>query len=412
MTDVKQLNSRSVTKIIRRALGHVDQRLVNHGERVAYMVLKMMEAQGKYSKREIRNACFLAMVHDVGAYKTEEINQMFDFETKKVWGHAIYGYLFIKHLSPFPQMAPVILFHHFSYEKLKKLSVPYQRITQLLSVADRMDTYRGKLTPTTWEGELDSEVIEIFMDTSQKAHFREQIQSGRYLGELDEAIREVPFTQREVDLFLEMMVFAIDFRSYITVVHTMSTTSIAVQLAERMGCTQEELYQMKYGALLHDLGKVGIPIEILESPGRLNNRDMAIMKTHVDMTEEILGHEIDEVIIQIALRHHEKLDGTGYPKGLREAQLTEKEKILAVADMVSALTGRRSYKEAFGKEKTLGIIQTEAREGHLFPEAVEMMTTHYEEIMDRAEVECEPILELYEVIQEEYDTLMKTCKKL
>ncbi|MEG0722300.1 MAG: phosphohydrolase, partial [Lachnospiraceae bacterium] len=81
-------------------------------------------------------------------------------------------------------------------------------------------------------------------------------------------------------------------------------------------------------------------------------------------------------------------------------------------DMVSALTGRRSYKEAFGKEKTLGIIQTEAREGHLFPEAVEMMTTHYEEIMDRAEVECEPILELYEVIQEEYDTLMKTCKKL
>ena len=95
--------------------------------------------------------------------------------------------------------------------------------------------------------------------------------------------------------------------------------------------------------MFHDLGKIGIPLEILENPGRLTLEDMAVMKTHVEKTAVILNGWVSEEIRDLALRHHEKLNGTGYPDGLSASQLTLPQRILAVADIFSALTGERSY---------------------------------------------------------------------
>lgn len=82
---------------------------------------------------------------------------------------------------------------------------------------------------------------------------------------------------------------------------------------------------------------------------------MTVMRTHVDMTEAIFGGEVDETVARIALRHHEKLDGSGYPRGLEAADLTVGERLVAVADIVSALSGTRSYKEAYSKDRVIRI---------------------------------------------------------
>ena len=157
-------------------------------------------------------------------------------------------------------------------------------------------------------------------------------------------MEEVPFSSREKQSILRMLVYAIDFRSQHTVTHTITTTSISVSVARCMGLPESQVRKIWYGALLHDLGKIGIPVEILEYPGKLSPQAMTIMQTHVKLTEEILGGTIEEDITRIALRHHEKLDGSGYPRRLPVDELTTEERIVAVSDIVSALLGTRSYK--------------------------------------------------------------------
>ena len=127
----------------------------------------------------------------------------------------------------------------------------------------------------------------------------------------------------------------------------MTTTSISYELAKRMGLKGRALSDIYFGSLLHDLGKIGIPVEILEFPGKLSPQAMRIMRTHVELTGLILGPDVEEKIRKIAMRHHEKLDGSGYPLGLTAMDLSLEERIVAVADIVSALAGTRSYKEAF-----------------------------------------------------------------
>ncbi len=86
----------------------MDPRLVDHGKRVAYLVSRMLDIDGTFTEKEKQDICFLALLHDVGAYKTEEINEMAKFETQDIWEHSIYGYLFLYHFSPLKDWAQAI----------------------------------------------------------------------------------------------------------------------------------------------------------------------------------------------------------------------------------------------------------------------------------------------------------------
>lgn len=96
----------------------------------------------------------------------------------------------------------------------------------------------------------------------------------------------------------------------------MITASTAVQLGQRCGVSEHDQQALGIAGMFHDLGKIGIPLEILENPGRLTLEDMTVMKTHVEKTAVILNGWVSEEIRDLALRHHEKLNGTGYPDGL------------------------------------------------------------------------------------------------
>lgn len=93
------VNSNNISGLIERTLNYVDPRLVDHGKRVASLVYGMLAVQKKYSAKDIQDICILAMLHDIGAYKTEEINRMAQFESEDIWEHSIYGYVFLDNLS-------------------------------------------------------------------------------------------------------------------------------------------------------------------------------------------------------------------------------------------------------------------------------------------------------------------------
>ena len=403
-----------IAELMQRTLNRVDPRLVDHGKRVARLAAGMLDVRG-CAPGERRDLLLLAMLHDIGAYKTEEIDRMLQFETQNIWGHSVYGYLFIRDLSPLAEYAPAVLFHHLDYQKLRWLDTPCGEYAQIFNLADRADIFLEN-RPGAPRKELyrrlrgasgtrfDPLVVELFLEADARLDlcgtWGEPVDVRSLLGELD-------LCREQLDTYLRMLIYTIDFRSSHTVAHTLTTTALSWQLGRRMGLSGEDLEDIVYGAMLHDLGKMGIPVEILEFPGKLSPQAMGVMRTHVDITEEIIGGLVGERVARIALRHHEKLDGSGYPRGLTGEELTLPQRIVAVADIVSALCGTRSYKAAFPKEKTLAIIGGMAGEGLIDRDAVMVMCGGYDEIMKTVMEETGPVRAAYRRIQEDYARLMK-----
>lgn len=419
MKDEMIVTADSIGGLIQRTLNHVDTRLVDHGARVAWLVKHMLLVQGKYSEQEQREICFAALMHDIGAYKTEEIDRMVYFETEEVWEHSVYGYLFLKHLTPLDRWAEIVLYHHAGRKIMDRLSIENRDAAQILNLADRVDVYRNicragntalyAFLEQERKARIDPKIVELFLKAEDRYQLIRQLDEGQKLLEDLPAPCEVI---GEGDAYIKTMIYSIDFRSQHTVTHTITTTYIAVTVAGMMGLDSGRLRHVYYGAMLHDLGKIAIPVEILEFPGKLSPQAMAVMKTHVNFTEEILGGKIDPVTTNIALRHHEKLDGSGYPGGLCGAQLSLEERILAVSDIVSALLGTRSYKDAFSREKTLGIIRAQADDGKLDAAVVRVIEENFDRIMEVVREQCDPILRIYCGMQEEYLQILNRLQGL
>ncbi len=403
-----------------RSLNRIDPRLIDHGGRVAYIVFHLLQADGKYDTNTVREIALITLMHDIGAYKTEEIDKMLEFESANIWEHSVYGYLFVKKLTPFSAFAPAILFHHTNHRDLLSLDSPHKDIAQIINLADRVDTYLRTQGRVGVEAFVDGgenirfspQVLQLFHAAQDQYDFMRSIFDGSYKEALEEQLSQYDFSGSESYDFLKMVMYVIDFRSVFTVTHTITTMGISDELGRLMEIYGDEAQRLHIGAQLHDLGKISIPIDILEKPGKLTPQEMEVMRTHVDITEEVLGHAVDEIVLKNAIRHHEKLDGSGYPRGLLGSELTRTERIVAVADIISALIGRRSYKDSFPKEKIIAILDDLAGNNKICPEVVEMVKDHYDSIMDNVRIQCGPAIALYESINYEYEILIEEFHKI
>ena len=173
------------------------------------------------------------------------------------------------------------------------------------------------------------------------------------------------------DATLEGWSRVLDMRDHATDEHTQRVTRLTIALAEKMGIPKSEMMHVRRGALLHDIGKMAIPDSILQKPDRLSDTEMAIMRTHPEKAHEILSH-IDYLspAIDIPYCHHEKWDGTGYPRNLKGEEIPLSARLFAVVDVFDALTSDRPYRKAWEKEKALTYIQEQSGK-HFFPDAVE-----------------------------------------
>ncbi|MFC1857192.1 HD-GYP domain-containing protein [Thermodesulfobacteriota bacterium] len=149
--------------------------------------------------------------------------------------------------------------------------------------------------------------------------------------------------------------------------HNYRVTLISVELAESFGIPEEQIRQLIKGALLHDVGKIGIEDQILHKPGRLTDEEFEVMKNHVPYGLDILNRaEWLKEAVDIVGYHHEKYDGSGYANGMGERHIPESARIFAIADVFDALTSRRPYKEPFSFEKTMDILRS-GRGSHFDP---------------------------------------------
>ena len=143
-----------------------------------------------------------------------------------------------------------------------------------------------------------------------------------------------------------------------------------------MGLTDTEIEALRFGGFLHDIGKIGIPHEILNKPGPLSAEEWQVMKQHPEIGYKIcmplgdtLGHALD-----IIRYHHEKLDGSGYPYGLKDEEIPIVAQIMAVADIYDALVSDRPYRQGMTQQKALGIIRAETDDGKLNAEITKILS--------------------------------------
>lgn len=146
-----------------------------------------------------------------------------------------------------------------------------------------------------------------------------------------------------------------------TYAHSVNVATMLTLLGKAAGFNHDEQLLMAGGGLLHDVGKMTIPHEVLNKPGRLSEEEFAVMKTHVPETMKYLdtAGDIPNGVHIIAGQHHEKIDGTGYPHGLKGAELNELARMAAVVDVFSALTDRRVYKPPIAPTKAIEIMSEE-----------------------------------------------------
>ena len=179
--------------------------------------------------------------------------------------------------------------------------------------------------------------------------------------------------------------------------HNYRVAWIAARIGERLGLQGREMQALIAGSFLHDIGKIGIPDAILLKPGKLNDEEMTIMRTHVDQGEEILsGIGWLEKAGSVVAGHHEKWNGTGYPRQQSGPAIPLPARIFAVADVFDALCSKRPYKEPMPFEVAMNLLDEET--GHHFDPAV-MQAFHpisreiFDRLNGRCEEECRQLME-------------------
>lgn len=412
------VNTKDIYNVVRRTLEVMDAQILWHGEITGYIFYNMLKAEGLYTEMELAEYTLIGMLHDLGMIKTGYEGGIIQCENTNIWAHSIYGYLFLKNLSPVDDKAEIVLYHHLPYKLHGHIKSRYMKAAEYLTLADKMavflhleknsegiDVYMRQA-----EGELSAKALELFQNAQAKFNFLGKLKTDEYQKEMEGLFDRITFSEKQKRGFLDMLIYAIDFRSQPTVIHTMSTRTFALELGRHMRVSAAELQILYYGSLLHDIGKIAIPISILEAPRRLTEDEMQIMKGHVVMTDQILRGVMDERIVNVAAKHHEKLDGSGYPKGIGESELSNLERIVAVADILSALYGKRSYKDSFPPEKIKEILLEDAQQGKICIKVVQTALANYDKIIHTYEKQRDETMERYMEIVNQYDSIYERFK--
>jgi len=182
---------------------------------------------------------------------------------------------------------------------------------------------------------------------------------------------------------IHRLALAAEYKDEDTGDHIIRMSRYSALLSEKLGLSSNEVRNIIYAAPMHDIGKIGIADSILLKPGKLTEEEFSIMKTHFIIGANLLAYsksEILQVAEQIAISHHEKWNGKGYPQGLAGEKIPLVGRIVGLADVFDALISKRPYKDPFPADKAIDIIKNERGE-HFDPQVVDVFLENINEFL-------------------------------
>ncbi|SPF40582.1 HD-GYP domain-containing protein [Candidatus Desulfosporosinus infrequens] len=344
---------------------------------------------------------YSALVHDAGMNPEDELQSILPFEDINSFSHCQRGYEIFRHSKFTEKVASIILYHHDRWKGpnssgLCESSIPLN--STIIYLADRVSV----LVDTTNDYILNFNqdiidtilkksgtifnpiVVEAFMEASKKESFWLDIQS--------EFLLELIYTRRpkqymrvsEVELIDVVKCFSriIDNKSPFTRNHSKRVAIVVNFLADKVGFSDSELSMITIAGYLHDLGKISIPNSILDKPSKLTKEETAIIKRHTYYSHHLLQNITGFELVSIwGPHHHEKLDGSGYPFHLTRDDLPLGSRLMAVADIFTALTEDRPYRKGIIKEECLAILNKLVADNAICKQGVILVEDHYDEIL-------------------------------
>jgi len=367
------------------AIELIDPRIATHQKRVAYIAFSLGREAG-LSDACLRDLIVAGVLHDIGALSYKERLSMGQFETQSA-RHSEIGYHFLRRFALFSGIADIVRFHHHHYEAAQHDHIPLE--SQVLCLADRVETLiqpeRNILTQVERitrivsdhrGGMFNPELTDAFIRLALKESFWFSAVSTS-LDQILHAEASLPTLEMDLDAlesFTRFFAQLIDFRSRFTATHSIGVSACAEELARLTGFNERQLRMMRIAGYLHDLGKLGVPLEILEKPGRLTAEEVDVIKGHPFYTYTVVRSISGlEEIAEWGALHHERLNGHGYPFHYQTGDLSLGSRIVAVADVFVALCEDRPYRAGISQEKALEIITDMALGHHLDTAVVERL---------------------------------------
>lgn len=382
----KELNITNVLRTVNSAYEKFDKNACFHSLQVAYLTLKI--CKNLDIDEDTKNSLVIAAYfHDFSAEKTNMSDSLDKYEKgNAVREHCILGYLLFKFLLPKSDICKFILYHHNTYDVdyiINDIENPLE--SNIIKLADDISIYNIFNEQASVNDVIDflneraymynPNYLNRFLDTNAKMAI-ENVLNESYKENFWKEVDLLNYKVITIENIIVCLAFIIDCKCDITNFHSLSVSNTSCMLGKYFNLSENEYYNLKIGSLLHDIGKIAIPNEILKKEGSLTKAEFEIMKNHVVYTYEILSNLKHERILNIASNHHEKLNGKGYPRGI--SNLTLSEKIVAVADIFVALIQKRSYKDRFSKEKVIEILNNCVIKGEIDKEVVNTVIENYD----------------------------------
>jgi len=370
--------------------------LTRHHQMVALASMKMANILG-LRRDEKENLFCSAIIHDIGVSTSAEKAKMMDIDYDAT-NHAIVGWTRLKESPLLFPYAETVKHHHDHWDGstigLKGEDIPIN--SRIIYLVDRLSfIIKSDKSIIGQETEIIKQIERLsgkFFQPLLVDCLKELIMEESFLLDitsdfLPNIINDyAPSIIREVDLdglmsIARIFAGVIDNKSTYTMRHSQNIANVSVWLAKRIGFSEKELKMVEIASLLHDIGKLSVPDEVLEKPGRLSPEEFNIMRGHTYFTFHILN-SIDEfdTISEWAAFHHEKLNGRGYPFHLKEGQLSIGSRIMAVSDKFSALSEDRPYRKSLTNNEIIANLNIMVDSGDIDGKIVKILKEEIEEI--------------------------------
>lgn len=405
-----EIDHRQMVMAIEATVDLVGMNDTSHGKQVGYIATQLAHLL-KMDESQIEFLFELGLLHDCGVSSDQVHGQLvnhFDWEDAHI--HCEIGYQLLKDFEPLAEYATPILYHHTAWDELQQqdLDPLMVRYANLIFLADRIDMmsaahygndiliYRRQVLEGIqgFSGRyFDPELVAAFEQLQPSEAFWIALEDRhiiRFSWDMGRHSHKHPMSLQQLKQLARMLSYIVDQKSPFTAQHSTRVAILSRYLAEQMGLTEEQIDKIEVAGYLHDLGKLRTPDQILDKPGKLTERERAIMVQHSFETYEIL-RQIDglDEIARWAAYHHEEMNGHGYPFHLDRKEIAVEARLIAVADVFQALVQDRPYRPGMSLEKVIEILDQFVEQQKLAPNIVEIAKQHAERcyVIARGEAE-------------------------
>ncbi len=417
MTHIKTVSTLDLVECLSIAMDLVNPAVSNHQRRVGYIAYQLAREIG-INGDELCDILIAGLLHDCGALsmRKRELTLAFDYDDARdsSFNHAEAGYQLLKKFRPFSRVARYVRHHHPFSGRETETAVFHHDIfnSHIIHLADRVDALiiKGENVLLQTQGIVSKitskkavlfapSLVEAFAGLAAKESFWLDIENLN-TGAIFSCSTGFGSLKLDADNMLNMVALfghIIDFRSRFTATHSCGVAACAESLGRLADFSENDCFSLKMAGHLHDLGKLVVPKEILEKPGRLTEDEYAIIRTHSYYTYKILKKFRDlDTVSQWAAYHHERLDGKGYPFHLGEDEIPMGARVMGVADVFTAITEDRPYRLGMDTKESVKVLTKMARNKALDADIVDLLTKNIDEVVQTLKATQEKALLEYQ----------------